>query len=383
MRQFLWLPLFAVLGTTLLAQAVVSPKGFASTEGAGFAHIFGRYAEGRFQFAEGDLRSNPGTIRAALYRLDYRNHDTDTGMGRKWTLVTLKAAECNYDQVNQVWNSNAVTTPTQVFGATVHWRSQTGPPILKPMIWGGIQGHLAFPFSTPFPFSGNNDLLLDYDFAGGVLDNAAPWRFTDARFYYLDSESVSTNPRAGLTADYPIAGACADSSQAQFPGAASSIAAITYSDTDPDAKYRGNLRVYHETVFTAPNAPVLQAIGLSGLPSGLPLNARCNNLYVNTSQPWIPVFRSADHLGASGRSEYVLPWLQLYAGLPLWTQGAWSDSQNQQFSLTRASMVVIPGGKPPSVAPRKKVVFHYLKTVAVGFGPETAHDHNPFLELQY
>ena len=38
----------------------------------------------------------------------------------------------------------------------------------------------------------------------------------------------------------------------------------------------------------------------------------------------------------------------------------------------RAAMVVVPSGKPPSVVPRKKVVFHYVKTLGVGAGPQTA-----------
>ncbi|MHC4516913.1 MAG: hypothetical protein ACYS5W_24925 [Planctomycetota bacterium] len=60
MQRLLWLIPTVALSTTLLAQSVVSPKGFGAVEGAGFAHIFGRYAEGRFQFAEGDLRAGSG-----------------------------------------------------------------------------------------------------------------------------------------------------------------------------------------------------------------------------------------------------------------------------------------------------------------------------------
>ncbi|MHC4078998.1 MAG: hypothetical protein ACYST0_11235, partial [Planctomycetota bacterium] len=354
MQRLLWLIPTVALSTTLLAQSVVSPKGFGAVEGAGFAHIFGRYAEGRFQFAEGDLRGTSRSIVSVLYRLDHRNHTTDTAMGRKWTTVTLKAGETNYALVNQLWNRNALTTPTQVFSGTMHWLSQTGLPLLKPTVWGGLQKDLAFPFSSPFQFGGKNDLLLDYEFKGGTLDNSAAWNFTDARFYYLDSESISTKPRSGVTTSYPAAGACADSSQPQSPGAASTIAAITYADTDP-SQYKGSLRVYHETKFTAPSALVLQTFGLSGLSFGLPLGARCNKLYVNTGQPWIPIYRVTDQKGASARSEYVAPWLPLYAGLQLWTQGAWTDSTTRAFSLTRAAMVVVPAGKPPPATPRKKV----------------------------
>jgi hypothetical protein len=384
MRQLPWPVLAtAALGTTLLAQSVTSPKGFESTEGGNFAHIFGRYADGRFQFAEGDLRGKALNITSISYRLDHRNHNTDTAMGRKWTTVILHAAECNYNTFSQQWNRNALSTPTQVFRAALHWQSQTGTPLLKPATWGGLKKDLVFPFSSPFKFSGQNDLLLDYDFAGGVLDNSGSWAFTDPRFYYLDGESISTSPRSGTTTSFPISNPCADSALSQFPGAAATVAAITYADNDPDIRYRGKLRVYHETVYTAPNAPVLQTLGLFGLSFGLPVGAQCNNLYVNTGQPWIPVYRAADQNGASGRSEYVIPWLSLYGGLQLWTQGAWTDSKSKIFSLTRAGMVVIPGGKPPSVVPRKKVVFHYVKTLGVGAGPVTAHDHNPFLLIRY
>ena len=380
-KRLLWVSLAAALCTTLVAQSAVSPKGFNAIEGAGFAHIFGRYANGRFQFAEGDLRGTALSIGGVSYRLDHRSHTAETAMGRKWTTVTLQVAECNYDAIGRLWNRNALTTPSRVFNGSVHWLSHTGKPLVKPSIWGSLKRDLVFPFSSPFKFGGKNDLLLDYQFAGGSLDNSGSWNFTDPRFYYLDGQSISTNPRSGISIGFPIAGACADSSLSQFPGAASSIAAITYSDKDPNPKFSGKLRIYHETTFTAPNAPVLQALGLAGKPAGVSIGARCNKLFINLGQLWFPISGTADPNGQSGRSEYAAAWVPGFANLQLWTQGVWIDSKTGALSLTRARQVTVPGGKPPSVAPRKKVVFHYLTNLGLGIGPEARHDHNPFLKI--
>ena len=127
---------------------------------------------------------------------------------------------------------------------------------------------------------------------------------------------------------------------------------------------------------------MLQALGFAGIPAGVPIGARCNKLFLNVGQLWFPIYRTTDPSGGSGRSEYTAPWLPGFAGRRVWTQGLWLDSKTRALSLTRAQMVTDPNGKPAAVEPRKKVVFHYLTNLGLGIGPDTRHDHNPFLMIK-
>ena len=83
---------YSVLAASgLVAQGVIaSPAGSLNQEGEGAAHIFGRYADGRFQFAEGDLKGTARNFTGLAYRLDYRDHSASTAMGRKWSNVTVR-----------------------------------------------------------------------------------------------------------------------------------------------------------------------------------------------------------------------------------------------------------------------------------------------------
>lgn len=380
--------LLCLLPTGLAAQQqLVSPAGAAKQEGADAAYIFGRYAEARYQFFEGDLRGSARTLLAASYRLDYRDHDARTATGRSWSQVSLRLADCDYDKVSAQWDNNATSTPALVFSGSVSWPTQVGQPLIKPAIWGSLSRELEIPFSQPYSFGGTADLLLDYEMSGGVMKNGATWTFTSPFYYYLDGEQGGPGPRDGLVETYPVTGNCADSTRPQTPGARSEISARVYADNDPDPSKAGRLELLHSSLDTAPNSPVIQAVGLRGWPAGVDIGAACNRLYVDLTTVWFGVYAITDATGSSGRSpgsgSYSAPFVAQMGGEQVWTQAAWTDSRTGAFSLGRAARVLVPSSKPLGMVPRKKVAYHYLRTLPIAFAPTAASEANPFLMLSY
>ena len=92
----------SLLITPLFAQGTMtSPKGGLTVEGLHYAYYLGRYADGRYQFADGENKGKAAAITEVGYRLDNRSHTTSTAMGRSWSSVTLHMSDLtNYDTMS-------------------------------------------------------------------------------------------------------------------------------------------------------------------------------------------------------------------------------------------------------------------------------------------
>ena len=188
MRRSLFLSLSACLVTTSLwAQgSFVSPPSLATAEGDTAAYAFFYYSNMRAQHAEGELRGMKLSLTGIAWRYDYRNHTASTTGGRKWTSVTLNLSDTDWTKMDRTWTKNAYTTPVEVFNSSFAAPLKTGTPFFKPDNFGGP---LSIPFKSPYAYSGSQDLLLDYVFLGGSLDNNVTWTASSGRNYYLDTDN--------------------------------------------------------------------------------------------------------------------------------------------------------------------------------------------------
>ena len=109
--------LVLALGVPALGQGTVtSPKGYVTAEGGRFSYYFGRYAEGRYQVGDGELRNKALAITQIDFRLDNRGYASTTGTGRTWNRVTVDMSETDVELLSQNWILNATSTPTGVRG---------------------------------------------------------------------------------------------------------------------------------------------------------------------------------------------------------------------------------------------------------------------------
>lgn len=364
-----------ILAAIAPAQAFTSPAGFLSTEGLGpqpgwnigYAYrYFGTYATERFMHADGEYKGKGvKIIRSVGYRLDFRSHTASTATGRSWTNVTLKMSECDFANLSTTWAANPTTTQTQVFSAAVSWPSQTGNPgTAAPAPW---DSKLAFPFSGAWVYSGTKDILHDYVFAGGQMANTATWGGTTSYNYYLDGLLIVTSMVTGRSL-MPGGSTCNDSAITSTSPADANVQYAQYSKA-----YNGtNAAIWRDQVViqtwserTAPNAPVVQAVGVGALNNGvgLPFPGSCHNLIIDPALVGIYLTRTTDANG-----NVAFPGTRIVAGprsvvnavqgLRVWTQAAWVDSFTKRFTLTRASRTQNPNLGMTEVLPRKKVAYH-------------------------
>jgi len=378
--------------TPLLAQgAITSPAGGLTIEGQHYAYYLGRYADGRYQFADGENRGKAAVLSEVRYRLDNRAHTTSTAMGRSWSNVTLQMSEmANFDTMSNTWAQNISGTQTTVFSAAADWDSQTGTPMLKPDIWGGMKGKLRFPFSKPWVYTGKTDMLLDYAFTGGALLNAAAWSGSSARSYYLDGESISTISKSGVIQRIPAVRqnpACNDSAITYTASGNNAYiygSAYTYGANSSTITQRKQLLLRHYSYYTAPNgAPVMHVLGLAGSTAGVSISARCNNLHVDLSQPFFPMMFNTikgNTSGYSGSMGYLVPWESSMARVQLHLQAAWNDSTTGAFSLTEAAKLTLPDGLPPEELPRRKMAYAYPSTAATAVSVTTSAYAHPYAQ---
>ncbi|MHC4512184.1 MAG: hypothetical protein ACYTGW_08035 [Planctomycetota bacterium] len=394
MKQLIIAATGLALVAPLFAQgAITSPAGGLTIEGQHYAYYLGRYADGRYQYADGENKGSAHSITEVGYRLDNRAHTTSTAMGRSWNNVSLQMSETtNFETMSKTWAQNIVGTQTMVFNGKADWDSMTGTPLLKPDIWGGLKGKLRFPFSKPWVYTGKDDILLDYSFQGGVLANAASWSGSQARSYYLDGESISTSSKSGVIQRIPSTRqnpACNDSA-ITYTGTGNNAyiygSARTYGSNYSTLTYRNKLLFTHYSYYTAPEgAPVMHVIGLAGNAAGVDVGARCNRLHVDLAKPFFPIMLNtlkSNTSANSGTMGYLAPWDNAMAKFDLHLQAAWNDSKIGAFSLTEAVKITLPDGLPPDELPRRKMAYGYPSSVASATSVTTSAYAHPFVRYK-
>ncbi len=352
-----------------LAQSTItSPPGYVTADGNSTCFYFGRYADGRFQMADGELRGRVMTMSQVDLRLDNRNHTTATATGRSWRRVSLEMSDTDVENMSLTWDDNNLSTPTRVFEGRMTWPTVSGQPASTP--WG----HVAFPFTGIWIYTGRKDMLADYQFSGGTLANAAAWTGSNTAYYYLDGIS---NPDAisGTGTYMPTSSnTCNDSAMTATTGAYTYGVATSFHVYYTSYIYRDKLRLYWYSYYTAPDKPVVHVLGLGGgNPAGLDIGARCHRLYVDGSKPYLLMTRTTDTSGRgfSGTDQILIPYQKAWQGLKFHVQGAWTDSSSGLFSLTRARSFEVPAY--PTAALKKRTLFHYNPASSTGLGPYSTY----------
>ncbi|MHC5070339.1 MAG: hypothetical protein ACYTGO_07605 [Planctomycetota bacterium] len=358
------------------AAQTTAPKGYETKPGDHQTFYLGMYAQGQFQFGDGTLRGTNLVVRRVSYRLDPGHvYSTSDGVGHSWTNVQLRMAYTDVAKMTNTWSRNMLTTnsgapgnPTLVFNSAVTWPTVTGLVTSPP--WGQ---HVDFPFARQWIYvAQKHDLLFDYQFRTGQMANNAAWGGRVRFFYYLDG--VAMGPLVVAPGNWwpvsPFGGGCGDPAHKLTAAAHTGVAAMIYADNHPTTALRGTVTVRLWSYYTAPGAPVVQALGVAGKPAGVPVGARCNSLHVDLNQPVIYFRRTASPGPAySGITSFgPLPYSNALAGLSLWAQGAWVDSKTAAFSLTVGRDIVFP--QKPQSLPKKMIHASTLGTI-VGSAPDS------------
>lgn len=364
------------------AQGSVSIPKDTTYEGIDYSYNLGSYAEARFQYVYGALKGNRYTFKDVLYRLDYRNHLSGLSISRTWSNVTLAVSETrNYAQLSPTFSFNNTGAVSVVFNAAVAWPTQSGLPVTYPALWGSLSGKLRFPFATPFKYTGTDDLMLDYTFRGGQLGNNGTWggQFPVLRHYTLDGEDVGTSSVSGLARLIPQnAPVCNDS----FFTSSSTVPAQAEGACKVSGATASTVLVEYRTILTALNAPVIHAVGLAGGLPGINIGAKCNNLHVDLTQPWVAAIQTAGpRFAGTPMTRHTVKWTNGLSRLKLYIQGAWTDSQSGAFGLTTTLELILPGAPPPSQLPRQKTLYsRFANDMTAEVGPFYSA-YNPYVRF--
>ncbi len=313
---------------------VTSPAGYLSKEGPKSSNHFGGYRDWRIQIFDGHWRGKGVKFLTQVdYRIDYRNHTATTGPGRSWTNVTLAISEGRHDgTILPAWSANSLTAPAKVFSGSITWPTLAGYPNGRPAPnpWGK---EVAFPFAQLWPYSGNNDILLDYTFAGGKLANNAAWNsLVEYRLDAPTADAYSTFYRAYGTLN------CKDSWQTK--GALSAMIATTYAKQAFNPTRNGKLSIYLRSLYTGGSQPVVQVVSLRRLSVAFP-GVTCNQLEVDMTAPHLIFSGIADINGRWHNNFATIPWNAAFKSVQLVGQAAWSDSVTGNLKLTRAGRAII------------------------------------------
>jgi len=371
-----------------------SPKDLDSkTEGTYYCYYFGGFSNARQQYADGENSGKAAVIAAFNVRLDYRSHTSTTAPGRKWTNVMMSIGEGSVSGFSTTFSSNFTTTPQVVFNAAWSLPAVTGYPTTSPSIYGGLKGEYRVPFSTSFVYTGKGDIVHDWQFMGGTLDNNVTWTTSSVRTYYFDSySSASEFSNVGSTYAYipttrlnntstGVTTRCNDSEHGSTTtGAYCLLYAYAYGPKYPIDNYRGRLYFYHVSYYTGYENPVIHGLAFANDTTGLDLGTGCNKLHLKGPMLLFPRVTMPSTYSSSGYSGYqfrLVPWIAAMSGLQVTVQAAWADSSTNRFALSQGRQATLPSGLP-GPAPQRIHTYQYQSpTATTGFGPYNYYYMNP------
>jgi hypothetical protein len=362
MNMQLFLGAVLCTGASVFAQTGFAAPAFTNKEEGTYAcNWLGRHPSMRHQVYEGDFRNKGFSIKEIAVRLDTRDHGPNDTEGRSWTQVTLQMAACDFAKITPAFNTNAIGGFTVVFRRKMDWPSQTGLPApYNPTIWGDRSGKLRFPFANPWLHTGKLDLLTDFRFEGGLLANAVAWGAVSQFEYYLDADAMTTHSHQAVQMWVPRVNKCVDPANPPVLtgtiGANLGMSAFVFGDGFSDPNRRGMMDIGFMSVNVAPNAWVINAIGVAGNVKGVDVGALCNRLHLDLSKPYVPLFLKTTQKRGVGISPNIwgrVKWQNAFGGLEIWGQAAWSDSKTGGFSLSQAGRLILPARKPGTPLPRR------------------------------
>ncbi len=396
--------IIAATGVALSASALAQPALYSpnrkgdptlSVEGKHYSYYLGRYQNERYQSIDGENKGTAAAITQLAFRIDNRSHSSSfTGGGRNWSSVKLSLSETTkFATMSTTWATNITGSATVVYNKATTWPTFSGRPILKPDIWGGLKGQLAFPFTAAWVYTGKEDILQDFSFTNGKLANGYTlWRTSRSNNYYLDGESVSTFSLCSTITRVPAIRpnpGCNDSSitsTSSFSTAYAWASACTYGTQGSTITQRGKMQFSHYSYYTArSDMPVIHALGIAGSVAGVNLGAKCHKLHVDATKPMVLIplrTLKTNTIGYSGFMAHLLPFSPALGGTPVGVQAAWADSSTKAFSLTQAVHLKLPSSLPPDTLPRRKTSYHYVATGTTGFFPSTSWIRHPWAQYK-
>ncbi|MCA8957236.1 MAG: hypothetical protein KDC87_14265, partial [Planctomycetes bacterium] len=356
------LSLLALAASASAQNYFYSPPEYASSEGPYYAYYFLRYADGRQQQVDGEVRGKKMTISEVRFRADYRSHTTSTGPGKSWSNVMLSCGKGDFDSFDSTFSSNRTSTLTMCFSGSVTWPTLSGNPLTNPDLWGGTTGAYRFPFTTNYAHDGTADLLMEYEFAGGTLANNLAWGTTTSRTYYLDSFGLATSSVGPQTTAYipstrltntsaGVTTRCNDGEHGTTTSGSYIFAtATTYGGKYSVINYQNKVLFYHYSYYTGYENPTIHAIAFAKNDTGVDLNTGCNRLHLVGPMVMVPMVTFPKSVNTSGYTGYffqLIPWSASLANLELAFQGGWHETQYNKLALTQAYYLKLPAAAPP------------------------------------
>lgn len=364
----------AVVGLLLLAPAtsqapVTSPPGFLTTEGPGVSGLLGGFPTMRFQMVDGELRNRALAIKAIGFR--WENIHGGYAPGRSFASVSLDVGFADFDRFGSTFSNNFLRPPARVFQGPMNWatgvRSGTG----SPSAW---RSDLRFPFRTTIVATGAEDLCLDFQFRGGVMTNGLRWDHAH-NSYLLDSYDGGvfgyTYPKQHPPISQP---SCVDSVHrgSSMATAQAILQCYHYGGQEPNLAHRNKLQISGWADLLAPGVKSFHLFGLGGSAAGVPFpSVACGKLHVSPTAPFVVRPDTANQHGGVIFQPFGGPstWPTAnpaFAGIPLWYQVAWEDSQTNALKLSRASASSVPSIPTPR---RRATTYSHGYLNGAGRGP--------------
>jgi len=324
----------------------VVPFGHEAAEGSLMTISFGLAPEARYQFAEGGLRGHLTLMNRVSYRPEGR--DVVFGVplkspGRSWSNVQLRLSNCDITKLTKTFATNSLSAPTLVFSAKVNWpdqanKSQTSP---KP-----FESALSFPLTSIYASAGTKDLLLDYVFRGGTLKNNANWAKINAQPYALDAGVLGSILFGQAKVTWVGNRKCKDPGSFFGPTGLDALM-VAYRKQAGLPALNNKFVLNMQSNSTAPLSSVLHAIGVTGDQKGLWVGA-CNRLHMT------PVLIRSLFADGSGHARWSVSatYQSQLVNVPLWFQGAWTNSKTKGLELTNAVALRVPI-QPPATQQRR------------------------------
>lgn len=157
-----------LLVSSLAAQSyTVSPAAFTNYRGNTNNTIPFWYAAARYQQIHGDLKGSPKALQGMTFRR------AQSATAARSMVLTINLGDSSYAARSTTFASNFTGTPVTVLPqTTVNFPDWTTPSGFVPEPWTTV-----IPFTTPFPYSGVNDLVWEMLVDGSTTTASRP---TDA-----------------------------------------------------------------------------------------------------------------------------------------------------------------------------------------------------------
>lgn len=310
-----------------------TPANGTEVEGSSSTFIFGWSPSQGHRFMDFSHTGPARSIKGVSFRLDGASQ---VAIGRTWSKVTIRMAHGDWNSI-QYNRSNAyrlVDTPVTVFDKAWSFPALNGKPPLDPAAWGGVRSSLQFRFSQPWQYNGKDAIFFEFVFSGGVADGNRTWPDTSSEFEYkLDSMPESAwRGAGGGKQSYPDdkSSGCVDSA---FDFPTKKVPAYL----DANLSGSSDITLSIDAYYTAPNTPLLLALGLAGVPQGGDVGVGCNRFYPDLLTPLAILVLPAPSSKYVSSAKITAP--RQTSWKDFWMQAIWFDSKDSSLKLSNAMRV--------------------------------------------